>query len=66
VNASHEGVEFQLPAVPNGSPWCILMDTENIDDPFKQITVGEKVIVGGRAMMLFSDGAEVAQNLQTL
>jgi glycogen operon protein len=60
VNAFHEGVEFKLPAVPNGSPWRYLMDTENIDDPFKSAAVlGEKVILGGRSMMVFSDG-EVA------
>ena len=35
VNASHEGVEFTLPTVPNGTPWRHVMDTENIDDPFQ-------------------------------
>ncbi len=55
VNASHEGVEFTLPPVPNGSPWRQVMDTENIDDPFQSTPVGEKVIVGGRSMKLFSD-----------
>ena len=59
VNASSEGVEFTLPPVPNGSPWCQVMDTENIADPFHEAEVGEKVIVGGRSMMLFSDSAEV-------
>jgi len=55
VNASHEGVEFTLPKYPNGSPWQHVMDTENIDDPFKLAKVGRKVIVGGRSMMVFSD-----------
>ena len=63
VNASHEGVEFKLPAVPNGAPWRQVMDTENIDDPFKSAKVGETVIVGGRSMMVFSDGKAVAQVL---
>ena len=36
VNASHEGVEFTLPPVPNGSPWCQVMDTENVNDPFHE------------------------------
>jgi glycogen operon protein len=65
VNASHEGVEFKLPAVPNGSPWRQVMDTENIDDPFKSARVGKKVIVGGRSMMVFSDGADVMRNLKS-
>jgi len=63
VNASHEGVEFKLPPVPNGAPWRQVMDTENIDDPFKAVKVGKKVIVGGRSMMVFSDGADVVQKL---
>jgi isoamylase len=63
VNASHEGVEFTLPPVPNGSPWCQVMDTENIDDPFKHARVGEKVIAGGRSMMVFSDSKAVMQQL---
>ncbi len=63
VNAFHEGVEFTLPPVPNGSPWTQVMDTENIDDPFKRAKVGEKVIVGGRSMMVFSDSREVMTKL---
>jgi isoamylase len=63
VNAFHEGVEFTLPPVPNGSPWCLVMDTENIDDPFKHVKVAEKVIVGPRSMMVFSDSKEVMQQL---
>jgi glycogen operon protein len=63
VNASHEGVEFNLPPYPNGSPWRQVMDTENIDDPFKAVKVGRKVILGGRSMKVFSDGVNVAQKL---
>ena len=65
VNAFHEGVEFTLPPQPNGSPWRQVMDTENIDDPFQITSVGEKVIVGGRSMMIFSDGADVPKAVQT-
>jgi hypothetical protein len=39
------------------------MDTEDIDDPFHEAKVGDKVIVGGRAMKLFSDSADVLQRL---
>jgi glycogen operon protein len=65
VNAFHEGVEFTLPKQPNGSPWHQVMDTENIDDPFKITNAGPKVIVGGRSMMIFSDGADVVKAIQT-
>jgi glycogen operon protein len=63
VNASHEGVEFTLPPVPNGSPWCHIMDTASIDDPFQDSKVGERVILGGRSMMVFSDSKEVMRRL---
>ncbi|MDP9039588.1 MAG: glycogen debranching protein GlgX [Acidobacteriota bacterium] len=65
VNAFHEGVEFTLPPAPNGSHWRQVMDTQNIEDPFNMDHVGEKVIVGGRSMMVFSDGADVPKAVQT-
>jgi isoamylase len=55
VNASHEGVEFTLPAIPNAAPWRQVVDTENIEDPFKEIDTGDKVIVGGRSLKVFTD-----------
>src|ERR1700728_570746 len=55
VNASHEGVEFTLPAVPNAAPWRQVIDTENIDDPFQEVDTGDKVIVGGRSLKVFTD-----------
>jgi glycogen operon protein len=57
VNAAHEGVEFTLPESPSRNPWVQVMDTENIEDPFVQPTVGEKVILGGRSLKLLSDRA---------
>ncbi len=55
VNASHEGVEFALPAPPNGRPWCQLLSTENLEDPFAEIVLEEKMVVGGRAMVVLCD-----------
>ena len=62
VNASDQGVEFVLPKVPNGTPWRQIVDTENIIDPFKQVSVADKVILGGRSLMLFSDFSESERN----
>ncbi len=56
VNAAPEGVEFTLPPPPNGTPWRQVLDTQNIDDPFKEERIGDKVIVGGRSMRVFCDG----------
>ncbi|HEX4037779.1 MAG TPA: glycogen debranching protein GlgX [Acidobacteriaceae bacterium] len=55
VNASAEGVEFTLPAAPAGHPWKLILDTENLDDPFHDPDVGEKIIIGGRSMRVFCD-----------
>jgi len=33
-----------------------VLNTENIEDPFAAEEVAEKVIVGGRALRVFSDG----------
>jgi glycogen operon protein len=61
VNASHEGVEYTLPASPSGNPWRQVMDTENVDDPFLQVETSLKVILGGRSFKLLSDGRTESQ-----
>jgi isoamylase len=57
VNAAEGGVEYVLPVSPSGKPWCEVIDTENIDNPFACTEVDGKIIVGGRALKLLSDGA---------
>jgi glycogen operon protein len=56
INASPDGVEFNLPKPPNGNPWGVVLRTENIDDPFGKIKLEDKIIVGGRSLVLLSDG----------
>ncbi|HEY4008508.1 MAG TPA: glycogen debranching protein GlgX [Acidobacteriaceae bacterium] len=56
VNAAESGVEYMLPDPPNGRPWRQVLDTENVDDPFCESEVHDKVIVGGRAVRVYSDG----------
>jgi glycogen operon protein len=58
VSAADQGVEYVLPEPPNKSPWRQVLDTENIENPFCENHPGEKVIVGGRSVMVFSDGVE--------
>jgi isoamylase len=55
VNASPEGVEFRLPASPSGKNWNLIMDTENIQDPFAERDLGDSIIAGGRSFKLLSD-----------
>jgi len=58
VNAAEEGVEYILPEPPNKSQWRQVLDTENIDDPFSEAEVHDKVIVGGRSVRVYSDSTE--------
>jgi glycogen operon protein len=58
INAADQGVEYTLPETPNKTPWRQILDTENLDDPFYETTTGDKVIIGGRAVRVYSDGIE--------
>jgi glycogen operon protein len=55
VNASDQGVEYTLPTALDTSPWCQVLDTESIDNPFCESEVEAKVIVGGRAIRVYTD-----------
>jgi glycogen operon protein len=61
VNAADQGVEFTLPLSPSGNPWCQMIDTENVDDPFAEIWNGDKVIVGPRSLKLMSDYSQAGE-----
>ena len=58
VNAAAEGVEYVLPEPPDGNPWRQILDTENIDNPFCDAAVEQKVILGGRSIRVYSDCTE--------
>ena len=55
INAYHEGVEFTLPHPPGKTPWRHILNTDNIEDPFKEAEFGPKIIIPGRALILLSD-----------
>ena len=58
VNAAAEGVNFTLPPPSNGNKWRMVMDTQNVDEPFAQGEPTEKLIIGGRSLVLLSDAAQ--------
>jgi glycogen operon protein len=55
VNAAESGVEYVLPEPPNERPWRQVLDTENVDDPFCEAEVHDKVILGGRSVRVYCD-----------
>jgi glycogen operon protein len=55
INAAQDGVEFTLPPCQTSGQWCQLMSTEDIEDPFRGKDPTNKVIVGGRSLLLFID-----------
>lgn len=55
VNAADSGVEFTLPPPVHSPEWTLVMDTENIENPFAEIKVGETIIAGERSLKLLSD-----------
>jgi isoamylase len=48
-------VEFTLPPCQTSGQWCQFMSTEDIEDPFRGKDPTNKVIVGGRSLLLFID-----------
>jgi isoamylase len=55
VNAAQDGVEFVLPSSPSSRKWRKVINTEDIEDPFAEAESSEKIIVGGRSLVLLSD-----------
>ena len=66
VNAYHEGVNFKLPDTPDHRDWIQLIDTQHIDDPFKEVPTTEDVILGGRSIRIFRDGTQPDRQPTTL
>ena len=58
INAADQGVEYVLPETPGKTPWRQVLDTENIDDPFCEVEMHDKAIVGGRAVRVYSDSMQ--------
>ena len=55
VNAAAEGVDFTFPPPPNGNKWHVILDTQNVDDPFAEHPESDTIIIGGRSFVLLSD-----------
>ena len=52
LSASHEDMEFTLPALPDCGGWELLLDTSN-DEAQEQGAAGEKTLLPARSLKLF-------------
>ena len=61
LNAHHEQVTFTLPPAPGSTQWIEIVDTNDIDCPFKNLLAKEKVTLEGRSLVLLMEktGTEV-------
>jgi glycogen operon protein len=57
VNASDQGVEYVIPESPNKLPWRQVINTEDLDAPFAEAEVADKMILGGRCIRVLCDGS---------
>ena len=58
LNAHHEGVGFTLPAIPGGTLWRLVFDT-NAPHHVEDVGVGDRYVVTGRSVLLFERVREV-------
>jgi glycogen operon protein len=54
-NAHHEGVSFSLPRTPDGGRWRILLNTNDLANPFKASPTRTRVKLEGRSLMLLCE-----------
>jgi isoamylase len=52
INAHHEPVTFELPPPPEGGRWKCVVNTNDIETPFKTTPSRKKVRIEGRALLL--------------
>ncbi len=55
LNAYHEGVEFTLPPTPDNGKWQLLVNTDDLDNPFAIKDLPATVILSGRSVMLLTE-----------
>jgi len=56
VNSHHEGVEFTLPQRTGESTrWGLVLDTHDLDTPFKEEMLGDQVTLEPRSLMLLCE-----------
>jgi isoamylase len=54
-NAHHEAVNFTLPLAPSGGKWRVLLNTDDLANPFKTVHTRTRIKVEGRSLMVLCE-----------
>jgi glycogen operon protein len=55
LNSYHESVSYTLPASPKGSGWILIMDTSDLEKPFKNKPLDGKLDVYARSVVVMKE-----------
>ena len=59
LNSHHDRVGYALPPSPRGHGWTLIMDTDDLEQPFKKEQMAKQIEVQGRSLaLLIEDGKE--------
>jgi len=61
VNSYHDCVTYTLPASPHGRGWTLVMDTHDLEQPFKSERMRGHMDVRGRSMALLVEDGETEE-----
>lgn len=63
LNAHHEAVTFTLPPSPCGNKWRLLLNTNEVTDPFKSTRTKKTATLEGRSMQVFCEEIQQVTSL---
>jgi glycogen operon protein len=55
LNAHHEAVSFVIPAAPGGGKWKCVLNTNELETPFKTCPVRKKIKLEGRSIQVLME-----------
>lgn len=62
LNAHHGTVDFLLPPTPAGGTWHSILNTDNLENPFKKSRALKKIRIHGRSLILLQERKQKAKN----
>jgi isoamylase len=61
LNSSHEKVSYRLPDGPHGHGWQMVLDTSDLEEPFKSGELGASVELAARSLVLLCEEDEASR-----